>query len=204
MQHIILSWLRLLQTEPEFCLYLVIGAMLEWEAQIHFLVYTWMRPAMVGKGQALDFPFSPRTRSCRGRRTPQTIKHVASQGRAAGLQLDRKVFFFLYLCGLLLVTLQSNNLQVWAINTATTASASISSGVSWVPVHEERSTERASTNTSRHTQTDTHTNIYSSSCSQSPTHTCTYIDTKTLTGWIQTWHNHRTWNTNMLSHIHTV
>lgn len=164
--------------------------MLKWEAQKHFLVHTWMRPAMEEKGQALDFPFSPRTLSCRGRRTPQTIKHVASQGRAAGLQLDRKVVFFLslYLCGLLLVTLQSNNLQVWAINTATTASASISSGVSWVPVHEERSTERASTNTSR----QTHTNIYSSSCSQSPTHTCTYIDTKTLMGWIQTITEHET------------
>lgn len=101
-----------------------------------------------------------------------------------------ETFFFpsLYLCGLLLVTLQSNNLPVWAINTATTASASISSGVSWVPVHEERSTERASTNTSR----QTHTNIYSSSCSQSPTHTCTYIDTKTLMGWIQTITEHET------------
>lgn len=39
-----------------------------------------------------DLPFSPRALSSRGRRTPQTIKHVASQGRAAGLLLVREVF----------------------------------------------------------------------------------------------------------------
>lgn len=38
---------------------------------------------MEGKGQALDLPSSLRALSSRGRRTPQTIKHVASQGRAA-------------------------------------------------------------------------------------------------------------------------
>lgn len=80
--------------KPEFCLYQVIGAMLKWEPLIHFLVYTWMRPAIEEKGQALDLPSSPRAPSCRGRRTPQTIKHVASQGRAARILLDRKGFLF--------------------------------------------------------------------------------------------------------------
>lgn len=47
---------------------------------------------MEGKGQALDSPPSPRAPSSRGRRTPQTIKHVASQGRAARLLLVREVF----------------------------------------------------------------------------------------------------------------
>lgn len=55
--------------------------------------------------------------------------------------LEKLFFFFSYLSGLLLVTLQSNNLQVWAINTDTTASASISTDISGVPVHEQRSTE---------------------------------------------------------------
>lgn len=47
---------------------------------------------MEGKGQALDLPSSLRALSSRGRRTPQTIKHVASQGRAARLLLVREVF----------------------------------------------------------------------------------------------------------------
>jgi len=51
-----------------------------------------------GKGQALDLPFSPRALSSRGRRTPQTIKHVASQGRAAALLLVREVFTVVGCC----------------------------------------------------------------------------------------------------------
>lgn len=47
---------------------------------------------MEGKGQAPDSPSSPRALSSRGRRTPQTIKHVASRGRAAVLLLVREVF----------------------------------------------------------------------------------------------------------------
>lgn len=142
--------------------------MLRRGALIHFPVYVWMRLAMERKGQALGLPFSPRALSSRGRRTPQTIKHVASQGRAAGFLLVRKgkvfvfflLIFFFYLSGLLLVTLQSNNLSVWAINTATTASASISAVVSWVPVHEQRSTERASKNTSTGTHAQIHILTY--------------------------------------------
>lgn len=66
--------------------------MLKRGALIHFPVYVWMRLAMEGKGQALDLPSSLRALSSRGRRTPQTIKHVASQGRAARLLLVREVF----------------------------------------------------------------------------------------------------------------
>ena len=45
-----------------------------------------------------DLPFSPRALSSRGRRTPQTIKHVASRGRAAGLLLVREVFTLVGYC----------------------------------------------------------------------------------------------------------
>lgn len=43
-------------------------------------------------------PFSPRALSSGGRSTPQTIKHVASQGRAAGLLLVREVFTLVGCC----------------------------------------------------------------------------------------------------------
>lgn len=45
-----------------------------------------------------DLPFSPRALSSRGRRTPQTIKHVASRGRAAALLLAREVFTSVCCC----------------------------------------------------------------------------------------------------------
>lgn len=48
---------------------------------------------MERKGQAPDLPSSPRAPNKRGRRTPQTIKHVASQGRAAGLLSVRELFY---------------------------------------------------------------------------------------------------------------
>lgn len=51
-------------------------------------------------------------------------------------------FFSFYLSVLLLlVTLHNNNLPVRAINTSTTAQASISADTSGVPVHEQGSTE---------------------------------------------------------------
>lgn len=53
---------------------------------------------MEGKGQALDLHFSPRALSSRGRRTPQTIKNVTSQGKAAGLLLVREVFTLASCC----------------------------------------------------------------------------------------------------------
>lgn len=118
--------------------------MLKWGALIPFPVYVWMRLAMEGKGQALDLPLSPRALSSRGWRTPQTIKHVASQGKAAGLLLVREVF---YLSRLLLVTLHSNNLQVWAINTAESACA-------WAEEH------RTGINKDIRTHSHTHTHIF--------------------------------------------
>lgn len=76
----------------QFCLSLVTGAMLKRGGLIHFQGYVWMRLAMEEKGQALDLPFSLRDLGSWGRRTPQTIKHVASQGRAAALLLAGEVF----------------------------------------------------------------------------------------------------------------
>lgn len=65
--------------------------MLNRGALIHFPAYVWVRLAMEGKGQTLMLPLSPRALSSKGQRTPQTIKHVASQGRAAGLRLVGEV-----------------------------------------------------------------------------------------------------------------
>lgn len=45
-----------------------------------------------------DLPPSPRALGSGGRTTPQTIKHVASQGRAAGLLLVREVFTLVGCC----------------------------------------------------------------------------------------------------------
>lgn len=90
-----------------------------------------------------------------------------------------KLFF--YLGGLLLVTLQINNLPFWAINTAMTVSAAISADTSGVPVHEQGSTEQASTNTSAHACTCTHSQIYSGSCTRSAIHTWTSMHVYTRT-----------------------
>lgn len=56
--------------------------------------------------------------------------------------LEKFFFSFFNLSVLpLLVTLHNNNLLVRAINTSTTAPASISADTSGVPVHEQGSTE---------------------------------------------------------------
>ncbi len=121
--------------------------MWKWGALIHFAVYVWMRLAMEGKGQALTCLFPPGP-SAVGAGEHRKQLNMLLLRVAGGLLLVREVFT-------LVVTRQSNNLQVWAINTATTAAASISADISGVPVHEQKSTEWALTNTS----TLTHTHI---------------------------------------------
>lgn len=155
--------------------------MLSCEALIHFLVYTWMRLAMEGKGQALDLPFSLRALSCRGRRTPQTIKHVASQGWAAGLLLVREGFFFFSTsvgcCWSLFRAIICRSEQ--SIPPRQLQLPLAQASLECLRMRRGAQTRHQQTHQQVHTHRygQTHTDIYSSSCSESPTHTCTRINT---------------------------
>lgn len=129
---------------------------------------------MEGKGQALDLPFSPRALGSRGRRTPQTIKHVASQGGAAGLLLVREVFFTLVGCCWSLFraiicrseqSIQPRQLQLPLAQTSLEC------------LCMSRGAQNRHQLTHPHAHTYTFKQMYSSSCAESPIHTCTCTQT---------------------------
>lgn len=119
-----------------------------------------------------DLPFSPRALSSRGCRTPQTIKHVASQGRAAALLLAREVFTSVCCCWSLFraiicrseQSIQPRQLQPPLVRTSL----------------ECLCMSRGAQNRHQLTHPHAHTykQIYSSSCSESPIHTSTHVCTR--------------------------
>lgn len=136
---------------------------------------------MERKGQAPDLPSSPRAPNKRGRRTPQTIKHVASQGRAAGLLSVRELFYLGGCCWSLFraiicrseQSIQPGQLQAPLAETSLECLC-MSRGHT-MDIHKH-----ICTNTHTHTHTPSCQKTYSSSCTHSPTHSLTHVDRGSL------------------------
>lgn len=123
-----------------------------------------------------DLPFSPRALSSRGRRTPQTIKHVASQGRAAGLLLVREVFTLVGCCWSLFRAIICRSEQ--SIQTRQLQPPLVRTPLECLCMSRRAQNRHQVTRTHTRAHTYTYKQIYSSSCTESPIHTCTYTHTR--------------------------